>query len=52
MNLISTTFTRDYRLIIHPLSEISFSSLVIRYADNREILIYYFINLEVDVEGI
>jgi hypothetical protein len=52
MNLVSTTFVHGYRLIIYPLSEISFSSLAMRYADNREILMYYFINLEVGVEDI
>jgi hypothetical protein len=52
MNLVSTTFARGYCLIIYPLSEISFSGLAIRCADNREILMYYFINLEVGVKGI
>jgi hypothetical protein len=52
MNLINTTFARDYHLIMHPLSEIGFFSLTMRCADNHEILIYYFINLKVSVEGI
>jgi hypothetical protein len=52
MNLVSTTFIYSYHLIIYSLSEISFSSLTIRYANNREILIYHFINLKVDVKGI
>jgi hypothetical protein len=52
MNLVSTIFIYSYRLIMYPLSEISFSSLAIRYTDNCEILMYHFINLEVGVKGI
>jgi hypothetical protein len=52
MNLINTTFTRDYYLITHPLSEISFFSLIMRYANNYEILMHHFINLKVSVKGI
>jgi hypothetical protein len=52
MNLVNTTFIHNYYLIMHPLSEISFFSLAIRYTNNREILIHHFINLEVGVKGI
>jgi hypothetical protein len=52
MNLVSTAFAYGYRLIMHSLSEIGFSGLAIRYADNHEILMHHFINLEVGVEGI
>jgi hypothetical protein len=52
MNLVSTTFVRGYHLIIYPLSEISFSGLAIRCANNREILMHHFINLKVGVKGI
>jgi hypothetical protein len=52
MNLVNITFVYNYRLIIYSLSEISFSSLAIRCADNHEILMHYFINLKVDVKGI
>jgi hypothetical protein len=52
MNLVSTAFARGYRLIMHPLSEIGFSGLAMRCADNREIQMHHFVNLEVGVEGI
>jgi hypothetical protein len=52
MNLVNTTFARDYHLIMHFLSKIGFFSLIMRYVNNREILMHHFVNLKVGVKGI
>jgi hypothetical protein len=52
MNLVSMSFAQQYRLQLHPLLEIGFAGLAMRYADNREIIMQYFIKLDVSVEGL